>query len=88
MYWVSFLPFLRRIFPGRMMEIIVVLLQACLRDEKKECSQGQSMNQDVESNKSKSKRMSQDMCGSQRLRRDEGPGKMITSDKGLGDLEK
>lgn len=44
------------------------------------------MNQVLQRNKSKLNRMSQGMLGSHRQKRNEGFGKTITSDKGLGNL--
>lgn len=44
------------------------------------------MNQEVQRNKSKLSRMSQDMGGSQRRKWDEDLGKAITSDKWVGNL--
>ena len=44
------------------------------------------MNQEVQRNKSKLSRMSQDMRGSQRRKWDEDRGKAITSDRWVGKL--
>ena len=46
------------------------------------------MNQEVQRNKTKLNRMSQDMDGSQRQRWDEGFGKTITSDREFGNVWK